>query len=65
MVMFLLMVLSILFSLSLSWDSTYERWDFDDFPDLCKRKMKRTEKDLEWINTPHFGGVPNDSQVWM
>lgn len=40
-------------------------WDFDDFPDMCKRKMKQTEKDLEFANTPHFGGTPNNSQVWM
>lgn len=40
-------------------------WDFDDFPDMCKRKMKITEKALEFANTPHFGGTPNNSQVWM
>ena len=40
-------------------------WDFDDFPYLCKRKLKTTNEALEFANTPHFGGTPNNSQVWM
>lgn len=42
-----------------------EKWDFDDFPEMCKRKMKKTEEALAFANTPHFGGTPNNSQVWM
>lgn len=42
-----------------------ENWDFDDFPDMCKRKLKKTEEALAFANTPHFGGTPNNSQVWM
>lgn len=40
-------------------------WDFDDFPYLCKRKLKQTDEALAFANTPHFGGTPNNSQVWM
>lgn len=43
----------------------YGNWDFDDFPLLCKRKVEETEKELQFANTPHFGGTPNNSQVWM
>jgi hypothetical protein len=42
-----------------------EEWDFDDFPEMCRRKLKKTEEDLAFANTPHFGGTPNNSQVWM
>lgn len=43
----------------------YQNWDFDDFPSLCKRKLKETDEELAFANTPHFGGTPNNSQVWM
>lgn len=42
-----------------------ENWDFYDFPDMCKRKLKKSNEELEFANTPHFGGTPNNSQVWM
>jgi hypothetical protein len=42
-----------------------ENWDFDDFPDLCKRKIKKMDEERAFANTPHFGGTPNNSQVWM
>ena len=43
----------------------YQRWDFDDFPCMCKRKLEETNEALAFANTPHFGGTPNNSQVWM
>lgn len=43
----------------------YQNWDFDDFPTFCKRKLKETDEALAFANTPHFGGTPNNSQVWM
>lgn len=46
-------------------DWRYGRWDFDDFPMMCKRKLKQTDEALQFANTPHFGGTPNNSQVWM
>lgn len=47
------------------WAEETWGWDFDDFPDMCKRKLKKTEEELAFANTPHFGGTPNNSQVWM
>lgn len=43
----------------------YQKWDFDDFPCMCKRKLDETNEALAFANTPHFGGTPNNSQVWM
>jgi hypothetical protein len=43
----------------------YQNWDFDDFPRMCKRKLEQTNEALAFANTPHFGGTPNNSQVWM
>lgn len=47
------------------WKRSTEQWDFDDFPDMCKRKLKKTDEELAFANTPHFGGTPNNAQVWM
>jgi len=41
-------------------------WDFMDLPDMCggcKGGCNRQEEVLE--NSPHFGGTPNNSQVWF
>lgn len=43
----------------------YQNWDFDDFPRMCQCKLKETNEALAFANTPHFGGTPNNSQVWM
>lgn len=43
----------------------YSNWDFDDMPAMCKRKLQRANEAMEFANTPHFGGTPNNSQVWM
>ena len=43
----------------------YQKWDFDDFPQMCKCKLKESNEALAFANTPHFGGTPNNSQVWM
>lgn len=43
----------------------YQNWDFDDFPRMCKCKLEETNEALAFANTPHFGGTPNNSQVWM
>ena len=43
----------------------YQKWDFDDFPRMCKCKLEETNEALAFANTPHFGGTPNNSQVWM
>ena len=43
----------------------YQNWDFDDFPHMCKCKLEETNEALAFANTPHFGGTPNNSQVWM
>lgn len=60
-----MVVVLILLLLREPWAEEGLNWDFDDFPDMCKRKMKKTEEDLAFANTPHFGGTPNNSQVWM
>ena len=46
-------------------DLKYQKWDFDDFPCMCKRKLEETNEALAFANTPHFGGTPNNSQVWI
>ena len=46
-------------------DWKYQAWDFDDFPSMCRCKLKKTNEELAFANTPHFGGTPNNSQVWM
>lgn len=52
--------------LVLLWENIEkENWDYDDFPDLCKRKIKKMDEERAFANTPHFGGTPNNSQVWM
>lgn len=62
----IILIIMILLTVALLMMGTQkEDWDFDDFPDLCRRKLKKEEKELEFINTPHFGGTPNNSQVWM
>lgn len=43
----------------------YQNWDFTDFPRMCKCKLEETNEALAFANTPHFGGTPNNSQVWM
>ena len=43
----------------------YQNWDFDDFPSMCRSKMRRDNEEMLLANTPHFGGTPNNSQVWM
>lgn len=63
------MIILILMTLCILWvvigNFQKEEWDFDDFPELCRRKIKKTEEALAFANTPHFGGTPNNSQVWM
>ena len=49
------------------WFSLYVKedyagnWDFMDLAGMCYGRKKRITVD----NTPHFGGIPNSSQVWM
>lgn len=49
------------------WFSLYVKeeyagnWDFMDLPGMCCGRKKRITAE----NTPHFGGNPNSSQVWM
>lgn len=61
----LLMMSVLILALIFRMDIQKENWDFDDFPDMCRRKLKKEEKELKYINTPHFGGVPSQSEVWM
>lgn len=63
----LLMLVLLVFSLAVPQKENWQRrnWDFDDFPCLCKRKLQETNEALAFANTPHFGGTPNNSQVWM
>lgn len=59
------MLILILMALAVPLKEGYQKWDFDDFPCMCKRKLKETNEALAFANTPHFGGTPNNSQVWM
>lgn len=61
------MMILLICSLAMPQKEHWQRrnWDFDDFPCLCKRKLKETNEALAFANTPHFGGTPNNSQVWM
>lgn len=68
-ILFLLLMMGLFcFSLVLNFQKEnwkYQKWDFDDFPCMCKRKLDETNEALAFANTPHFGGTPNNSQVWM
>jgi hypothetical protein len=65
MIIPLLMALLLLVLVGQNLSKEHYGWDFDDFPDMCKKKLKKTEEELAFANTPHFGGTPNNSQVWM
>jgi hypothetical protein len=61
----LLMMILLLMCLNQRENWRYQNWDFDDFPRMCKCKLEETNEALAFANTPHFGGTPNNSQVWM
>jgi len=61
----LMIIILLLMCLNKRENWKYQNWDFDDFPRMCKCKLEETNEALAFANTPHFGGTPNNSQVWM
>lgn len=65
LVMFLLLICFCVQLIIFKEKWQYSNWDYDDMPAMCKCKLKKANEALEFANTPHFGGTPNNSQVWM